>query len=314
MAERCDIVIVGGGVAGLTAAQAIASAGLACVCVERMGPGGVVMNLGTIEGCPDLPSETTGPDLAAQLLDQAMGAGATIAFAEVTSIRGGGPWVVETTDGTHEAKAVILATGLTEGSFGIAGEDDLKGRGVSSCAHCDGPMFKDQPVAVAGDDDWAVQEAIELAGGASRVTLVCAGGTPMAVAGRQARFSALPNVSILAGKVVALNANDAGLESIVVAGPAGQTTVSAQGVFVYTNRRPSIGFLAPLPRLDGAGRPVVGADLETSLRGLFAIGDLRAGAVHSITAAADDGRKAARAAILHCRESSGQSSKRVVEA
>jgi thioredoxin reductase (NADPH) len=302
MAERCDIVIVGGGVAGLTAAQAIASAGLACVCVERMGPGGVVMNLGTVEDCPDLPPETTGPDLAAKLLDQAMGAGATIAFAEVTSIRGGGAWVVETTDGTHEAKAVILATGLTEGSFGIEGEEDLKGRGVSSCAHCDGPMFKDQPVAVAGDDDWAVQEAIELAGGASRVTLVCAGGTPKAVAGRQARLSALSNVSILAGKVVALNANDVGLESVVVDGSAGQTTVPV--VFVYTNRRPSIGFLAPLPRLDGAGRPVVGADLETSLRGLFAIGDLRAGAAQSITAAADDGRKAARAAILHCRESS----------
>jgi thioredoxin reductase (NADPH) len=175
-------------------------------------------------------------------------------------------------------------------------------------------MFKDQPVAVAGGDEWAVQEAIELASVASHVTLVCPGGTPSASPGRRSRLAALPNLSVVAGRVAALNANEAGLESITVAGPAGPERVAAHGAFVYTNRRPAIGFLADPPRLDGAGRPVTGDNLETSRAGLFAIGDVRAGAGESVVSAAEDGRKAARAASLHCRSVSGALSKRVVEA
>jgi len=305
MADRCDVLIVGAGVAGLTAAQAIASEGLSCVCVERMGPGGVVMNLGEIEDCPGLAPGISGPDLAADLVDKAMTAGAILAFAEVTSIRGGAPWVVETTDGSHEATAVILASGLTEGSFDLAGEEDLRGRGVSSCAHCDGPIFKDQPVVVAGGDEWAAQEAMELAGVASQVTLVCEGGAPNVSQARRDRLSALANLSIKAGRVIGLTANDAGLQSVTVAGPAGEDRLTAPGVFVYTNRRPNIGYLAQAPQLDGTDRPVVGPDLATSRAGLFAIGDLRAGARESVTAAAEDGRKAAQAAIVHCRSMSG---------
>jgi len=307
MADRCDVLIIGAGVAGLTAAEAVASAGLSCVCVERLGPGGVVMNLGAVEDGPALAPESTGADLAALLLEKAMAAGAVIAFAEATALKGGSPsWVAETTDGAHEAAAVILATGLAEGSLGIAGEEDLKGRGLSTCAHCDGPMFKDQPVVVAGGDEWAVQEAIELAGVASSVTLVCAHGAPTASAIRRARLAALPNVRIRAGAVEALGANDTGLESVTLATDAGPERLNAQGIFVYTHRRPNIGLLTDLPDLDDAGRPRVDGALATGKAGLFAAGDVRAGSVESVAAAAEDGRRAARAAILHCRELRGE--------
>ncbi|MFO1188228.1 MAG: NAD(P)/FAD-dependent oxidoreductase [Alphaproteobacteria bacterium] len=222
--------------------------------------------------------------------------------------------MVETTQGGHEATAVILASGLTEGSLGLAGEGDLKGRGVSSCAHCDGPMFKDQPVVVVGGDDWAAQEAIELAGVASQVTLVCEGGVPNVSQARRERLSALANLSIKAGRVIALTANDAGLESVTVAGPGGEEQLTAQGVFVYTNRRPDIGYLAQAPRLDSTGRPMVGQDLATSSAGLFAIGDVRAGTRESVALAAEDGRMAAQAAVFHCRSMSGSSCNRVVTA
>lgn len=116
MQREWDVVVVGAGpAAGLGAAAVIGKAGLSCLCLDRLGPGGMLINLGPIHHAPDLPSDTTGPDLLAQLVDRAMAAGAELAVAEVLRLEGRGPWTVETDDGTRRARAVIVATGLTAG-------------------------------------------------------------------------------------------------------------------------------------------------------------------------------------------------------
>ena len=152
-----DIVIIGGGATGLSAAGAASGKTLV---IDRMGGGGELMNLGPLH---DLDTGETGPDLFARLLEQATDAGAELAIAEVTGLtQTDTGWRIETDDEIHEAKAVILATGLTAGTLGLESETDFEGRGLSHCAACDGPLYVGQPVVVAGASRWAIAEAREL--------------------------------------------------------------------------------------------------------------------------------------------------------
>src|SRR6185312_4103135 len=169
-----DVVIIGGGAAGLGAAAMAAGAGLSCLVLDRMGGGGELMNLGPLH---DLGEALTGPDLMARLLEEATTAGAELRIAEVIGLAPEpADWRVATDDEAHTARAVVLAVGLAPGTLGIDGEEDFEGRGLSHCAACDGPLFRGEPVAVAGDDRWARLEARELAAIASSVTLVTQSG------------------------------------------------------------------------------------------------------------------------------------------
>ena len=280
-----DIVVIGGGTAGLSAAAAAAGRNLSCVVIDRMGGGGELMNLATLH---DLDEPLAGPDLAARLLEGAMTAGAELEIGEVVGLTPlGEGWRVTTDNGQYDARAVILAIGLGPGALGLADEDSYEARGLSHCAACDGPLYRGEPVVVAGADRWAVQEARELAAIASEVTLVTQGGAA----------PASDVFAVISGRIVTLEGTP-GLDAVTVQPDEGGAPkrVTTQAVFVQTRRRPAAGF-APKGLLRGQdGRLVTDDAQQSSLPGVYATGDARAGAERTLGFAMEDGRRAVAAA------------------
>ncbi|MGE0222535.1 MAG: NAD(P)/FAD-dependent oxidoreductase [Acetobacteraceae bacterium] len=278
------LIIIGAGAAGLTAAAHAATAGLSTLLIDRMGGGGELMNLGPLHDVPDSP---TGPDLMAQLMEQAVTAGAELAVAEVTALtQTPMGWQVTTDSGTHTADAVILAPGLAPGTLGLGNEADFEGMGLSHCAACDGPLYTGQAVVVAGADRWAVQEARDLAESGCSVTLIAPEATP----------EQHPNLTVIQGRITALEGAN-GLDAIHVQPAAGGAPqrLPTPVLFVQTGRRPALAFAPAALARDADGRIVTDAALRTSLPNLLAAGDARAGAPRTLVAAMEDGKRAAAA-------------------
>ena len=278
-----DVVVIGGGAAGLCAAAAAARTGMSCLLIDRMGGGGELMNLGALH---DLNVPSTGPDLAARLLEDATAAGAGLEIGEAAGLaREAAGWRVSTYDGLRDARAVILAIGLAPGTLGLDDEDAYQGRGLSHCAACDGPLFRGRPVVVAGADRWAVEEARELAAVASKVALVTQGA---------AEPPADDGFAVFAGRIIALEGAP-GLEAVIVAPDDGTAAwrLAAQAVFVQTGRRPALGFARDALACGPDGRLVANDELQCSMPGLFAAGDARAGADRTLARAMAEGRRAA---------------------
>lgn len=296
MTNPFDVIVIGAGVAGLTAAATVARGGLRCLCIDRMGPGGVLINLGALVDCPDMPAGTGGPDHVASLTDEAMGAGVELAIGEVQALRPGDMWTVQTEAESFTGRAVIIATGLANGRLGVDGESDFEGQGLSHCAACDGPLYAGAEVMVAGADRWALQEAIELAELAGRTTLVT-GAAALDPADLTVRhLMSLPNVEILPARIVGLRGED-GLQSVVLDQRGREAVVPVRGLFVYTHRLPETGFAGNLFERDEGLRIRVDENLRAGASLLYAAGDVRAGAVQSVAEAAADGRRAGQAVL-----------------
>lgn len=296
MTALWDVVVIGAGPAGLTAAETVARGGLRCVCIDRMGPGGVLINLGVLSDCHDLPAGTTGPDHIAALTERAMEAGVEIAIGEVQALRAGDHWTVATEDATYTTRAVIIATGLAPGGGDIEGAARFEGQGLSHCAACDGPLYTGAPVVVTGADKWALQEAIELAEMVGEVTLATGGAVLDATDPRVRRFGELTNLTIVPARVAALEGSD-GLEAVVLEQAGQRSTVPARALFAYAGRRPALGFAEGLLALDADMRIRVDANLGAGASFLFAAGDVRAGSTESVAEAEADGRRAGQAAL-----------------
>lgn len=296
MTSSFDVIVIGAGVAGLTAAAAVARGGLRCLCIDRMGPGGVLINLGALSDCPDLPAGTSGPDHVASLADAAMDAGVELAIGEVQALRPGDIWTVQTESESFTGRAVIIATGLANGRLGIDDEARFEGQGLSDCAACDGPLYAGADVMVAGADRWALQEAIELAELAGHTTLVT-GAAALDPADPTVRhLTSLPNVEILPARIIGLQGED-GLQSVVLDQGGRQSAVPVRGLFVYTGRRPATGFAGDLVTRDEGLRIRVDENRRAGASLLYAAGDVRAGAVQSVAEAAADGRRAGQAVL-----------------
>lgn len=288
---RFDLIVIGGGAAGLSAAATAAGCGLTTLLIDRMGGGGELMNLGPLV---DVDGEQTGPDLAAMLLDQVVTAGAELTVAEVTGLAmTASGWRVTADDGeAHEARAVILAVGLAPGTLALAEEATFEGQGLSHCAACDGPLYAGQPVVVAGADRWARHEAVELAAMASSVTLVTQGAPPAAAV----PIVGVPGVTVLEGRITGLT-GEGGLEAVTLRPSDGGAPrhLPARAVFVQTGRRPALSF-APAGLIRDAAGLIVADDVgRTNLPALFAVGDARSGSARMLAAAIEDGALAARA-------------------
>jgi thioredoxin reductase (NADPH) len=291
MAALWDVVVIGAGPAGLSAAQAAGAQGLRCLCIDRLGPGGELINIGRLHDCPNLPPEATGADLAAQLTDAAIAVGVELAFGEVRELRGGDHWEVVAETDAYAAQAVILATGLAPGRLGVPGEADFEGLGLSQCASCDGPLYQGESVIVAGAGKWALQDTIDLAAIAGHVTLISDAGVS---SDRAAMLAALPNVSLVAGRIVGLEGAH-GLEAVVVETGLGRERRAARAVFVQTNRAAALGFAAGVLIPDATGRAGVDRDLRTKEPRMYAAGDVRSGAPEQVSAAIADGQRAGMA-------------------
>ncbi|QQS10979.1 MAG: FAD-dependent oxidoreductase [Rhodospirillales bacterium] len=296
MDQAWDVIVIGAGVAGLSAAETVARGGLRCLCIDKVGPGGVLINLAALHDCPGLAPGTTGPDLVATLTEAATDAGVEMGFGEVTSLGGGGPWTVATDDATHTARAVVVATGLAPGRLGIDDEARFEGKGLSHCAACDGPLYAGQTVVVDGSDKWALQEAVELAETSGHVTLTIGDARLDVADPRTHHVAALLNATIVPGRVVALNGAD-GLDSVVIERDGRRSTLEARAVFAYAGRRPDLGFAAGALAQDSTSRIAVDEDMRAGAPSLFAAGDARAGASERVAEAIADGRRAGQSVL-----------------
>jgi len=278
-----DVIVIGAGPAGLTAATEIARAGLKALCLDKLAPGGEIINLGHLHDFEEMFDGTT---MAARLTDDAVVAGVAIGFGEVSSISGNGPFEVETTDGErHSARSLIVATGMNKGKLGVPNEDEYEGRGLSHCANCDGPLYAGQSVIVAGATGWAPYEAQVLIGIASEITML---GTPSG--------EVPEGVTAKPGRIVGLEGSN-GLEAVTVENDGQRNTIPTNAVFVYVGQSPAAEFLPDSLARDATGHIVVDEDGRTAAPLVFAAGDVRSGSKEYLANAIADGQRVAKSAV-----------------
>jgi len=293
------VIIVGGGPAGLTAGLYASRARLRSLLVEKVIFGGQITNAPHVENYPGFPEGISGLELGELMHRQAIQHGLETITAEVHRIgREGGGNTIETTEGEFSARSVIVAAGSEIKRLGVPGEERLSGRGVSYCATCDGPFFKDRVVAVIGGGDSAVEEGLVLTRFASRVILIHRRDQLRASRLLQERASASEKMTFLWDSVVDEILGDDRVTGLAVrnvkTGDCSRPDVSA--AFIYVGQSPNTGCLGNLIKLDEDGRIPTDGRLETEIGGIFAAGDIRKSSARQAITAAGDGATAALSA------------------
>ena len=291
-----DAVIVGGGVAGLSAAIHAGRSGLRCLLVERMMPGGQIFNATHIENMPGIVGPVSGVELSERLQDQAVQAGVEIALSEVTGLEPDGPnWLVQQYDGDVRSRTVIIAAGSSFKKLGLDREDELYGSGISNCASCDGPLFTDQVVGVVGSGDSALDEALALTEFASQVIIFHRDADLDGLAVLQQRVQAHPEIELRPNTEVTALLGDAMLEGVSTrhTGSGETSQVDLSGLFVFVGLEPNTDFLDGVVPLDAAGHVKTDIWMRTPTRGIFAVGDVRQHSAALLASSAGDGATAA---------------------
>jgi thioredoxin reductase (NADPH) len=299
LTKEFEIVVVGGGIAGLSAGLAAARLGRSTLVLTGDTLGGQLLNIEKIDGYPGFTEGVPGYDLCPMVQEQAAGAGAEFAMASLTALERRDPlWRVATPSESYAARSVILATGTRLRELGVPGESALRGKGVSQCASCDAPLLRDRPVVVAGGGDSALQEALTLAEHCSRVTIVHHGPAFAAQAAYRALAEAHPKISSIPhSEVTEILGHDAVTGARVANTASGDTSeLECDAVFVFTGMQPNTAFIEDSSLLDASGYIVTDAAMRARLTGLFAAGTVRAGSACRAASAAGDGTAAALAA------------------
>jgi thioredoxin reductase (NADPH) len=303
--SACDVLVVGGGLAGLTAGLFAARCGRSTVVLVPLAPGGTLLNIEQIEDFPGFPDGIAGFELGPVVQEQAEKHGAVVRMAELERLEQVDvEWNAVAGPDRYCARSVVIATGTRPRALGIEGEERLAGRGVSHCASCDGPLFRGAVVGVVGGGDSALQEALTLAEHAGRVLVFHRGDTLSAQETYAARVDAHAAIDVrLRSAVEAILGADTVSGVRVRDTASGRTEdVDLAGVFVYVGGKPEAGALGDLVQLDGLGRIVTDTKLNAGLPGLFAAGDVRSGSSGQAVAAAGDGAAAAMAAHRYLAE------------
>lgn len=303
-----DVVIVGAGPAGLSAAIYTVRAGKSALVLEAGAYGGQIINTPDIENYPGI-AHISGFDFATNLYNQAVELGAQVKFERVTGIEEpetgdtqpdeGRVKLVKTSRGSYEAKSVILATGAKNRHLGLENEETLIGKGISYCATCDGMFFKDRTVAVNGGGNTAIEDAEYLSGICSKVYVIHRRDGFRADKKDLDRLKAKENVEfILNATVTKLNTVDGRLGSIEVTDKNTQESrdVEVSALFVAIGQMPDNSAFANVAQLDPSGYIVAAEDTRTGHEGVFTAGDCRTKNVRQLTTAASDGAVAALAA------------------
>lgn len=298
MATEYDLIIIGGGPGGLTAGLYGARANLKTLVLERYLPGGQLANTELVEDYPGFES-ILGPDLAAKMEAHARHFGMEIRTSEVTGVRCvGEDRLVETDDGELKAKAVIIATGGSPVLLGVPGEKEFAGKGVSYCAICDGAFFKNQVIAVVGGGDAAVEEAGFLTKYGSKVIIIHRRDKFRAQKIIQTRAFENPKIEVIWDTVVTAIRGKEKVERLELkAVKTGQTrTLDVGAVFVFIGFHPNTSLLPSEVKVDENGYIITDARMQTSVPGIFAVGDVRQQLARQVTNAVGDGTTAAIAA------------------
>lgn len=303
--ETYDLVILGGGPAGLTAGLYAMRAVLKTILVERAIPGGQLAISKTVENYPGY-EDITGLELSDKLLHHAQSYGLEVMRDEALAIEPGDHFhrVRLESGRVLEATAVILATGGTPRKLGIPREDELLGRGVSYCAKCDGFFFKDRVVVVVGGGDTAIEEALYLTKLASKVYLVHRRDAFRASKILQERLRRSGIEPVLNSVVTEIRANEAGVCSIAVKDLATnrERVIDTEGLFIFIGLTPNNRPVPPGILLDSSGYAITNEKCETSIPGIFVAGDLKQKFAKQIVIAAAEGCIAALAAAGYVEE------------
>ncbi|MBQ2713160.1 MAG: FAD-dependent oxidoreductase [Clostridia bacterium] len=293
-----DIVIIGGGPAGLTAAVYAGRANKSVVVLEKGTFGGQITSSPKVENIPGFQS-VTGNEFADKLMEQAVALGTEIECCEVEKIVCGELFTVETDEGSFLGKTVIIATGTRHRLLGLPKEEDFIGNGISFCAVCDGAFYEGKTVAVIGGGNSALQEALLLSETCKKVYVVQNLGVLTGEDKLQKAVAQKQNIEVIYGTTVKAILGEDALKGLTLAGASGETELAVDGVFVAIGLVPQNGIFEGLIQLDGCGYIVAGEGCETNLPGVFVAGDCRTKKIRQVATAAADGAVAALAACSY---------------
>ena len=307
--ETYDLVTIGGGPAGLTAAIYAGRGLLKTLVLEKLMMGGQATITHMIDNYPGFPDGVTGPDLMEKFESQARRFGAEFRFATVDKITlDGNIKVLKVADGEIRAKTVLICTGAEPRRLDVPGETKLTGKGVSYCATCDGAFFREAVIAVVGGGDSAVKEAIYLTKFASKVYVIHRRDELRAEKITIEQAFANEKIEFIWDSVVEEIAGKHAVESVKVKNVKDGSTkeLELEGVFIYVGMIPNTAFLKGFVELDEAGYVVADRDTHTDITGVFAAGDVRRKLSRQVATAVGDGATAAMAAeeciAGHCFE------------
>jgi thioredoxin reductase (NADPH) len=294
-----DLLIIGAGPAGLSAAQYGARAGLSTLVLEKMSPGGQALMIDKLENYPGIEEGLDGYGFAERMKKQAEGFGATFKSAEAVSVAQseGGFQATLTNGDTIAAKAVVLATGAERRKLGVPGEDEFAGKGVSYCASCDGPFFRGKRMFVVGGGDAACDEAGVLARLSPHIVMTLRRDVFRAQKAVAERVLANPNISVIFNAQITEIRGGAKVESVLLRDTKSGACheEAADAVFIFAGlARPAL----PIDglRSDEGGFVLTAGDMSTAIPGIFAAGDLRASPFRQVVTACADGAIAAHSA------------------
>jgi len=292
-----DLVIIGGGPAGLTASIYAARARLNTLVLEKSAPGGQILVTDWIENYPGFPEGLSGADLVMKMANQAKRFGVEIETSQVLSMDISEPVKqLVLNDRTVTCKAVIIATGASPRKLGVAGEEEFYGKGISTCATCDAPFFKNSVVAAIGGGDTAVQESIFLTRFVEKVYLIHRRDQLRATRILQERALENDKIDIVWDSVLSsVNGSDGGVESITIKNvkTGVLSDLAVEGCFVWVGITPNTSFLNDAIQVDKGGFIVVNAKMETSVPGIYAAGDVRNTPLRQVATAVGDSAIAA---------------------
>jgi thioredoxin reductase (NADPH) len=305
--NKHDVVIIGGGPAGLTAGIYSSRAGLDALLIEKEMVGGQIANAARVENFPGFPCGISGAELAERLERQAKNQGANIAYAEVTQLQiQGRELIVETSGGDKlSALAVIICCGMKRRKLSVPGEEELTGRGVSYCATCDGPLFSGKRVAVVGGGDVALSDTLFLAGPCSQVSVIHRRDELRAIDALQKKALAHPRVDFVLSAVVTEIYGKEKVEEIKLLNTKTRepSSLKVDGVFIAIGQDPRTEFLRGVLPLDDQGYIEVDELMKTRTPGIFAAGDIRSQSIKQAVAACGDGAVAALSAQRYILQS-----------
>jgi len=313
MGKQYDVAIIGGGPAGFTAGMYAARAAMKTVLFEGASTVSQITMTDAIENYPGLAG-ANGLDLVDNFKQQALGFGLETVADDVAEIKrikldGKDAWEVVVNGESYQALAVIFATGANWRHLGVVGEERFIGRGVSFCATCDAPLFRNRAVAVVGGGDTAIQEAIYLTKFASKVTVIHRRDRLRATAILQQRAFSNNKIEFLWDSVVEKIDGLDLLQWVEVHNLKRDdyTRLSVNGLFIFVGLNPNTGLLHKMVDMDEGGYIKVDANMETSAKGLFAAGDCTAKQLRQVVTACGDGANAAYSAQLYVEDLKGES-------
>jgi thioredoxin reductase (NADPH) len=295
--QPADLVVIGAGVAGLTAATLAARRGLKTICVEEQMFGGLVLNIGELDPAP-AARPAQGAELSAGLMEEAAEAGVAYSNDAVTRLeRAGSLYRLETAGDAMLTRAVVIATGARLKPLDVPGEQEFEHRGVAHCADCDAAFYAGRDAVVVGGGDSALQEALVLARYCQTVFVVHNDALPTARSHFVDEVAKRANIRLMPFATVKEIRGRAEVEAVVVRGAGGDSEITCAAVFPYIGLQPNTSFLSGQIKCDTGGFVITNDRLEASLDGLYAIGAVRAGFGGSLDDAFAEGERVVEALL-----------------